>query len=213
MKIAICFTGRIKTWEHNLKNIIDMLITSFGSENIDFFASIHGDIHDKYVIDFLNVLKPKFYNVEKIKRISRETIWKEKMYSGLFHKWKCIQLVEFSKINYDWVFTFRCDFMETIPIKIKDIFPKNKTLYVPTPEVGNIIYIDKRTPDHINAGSLETMKIFSEFFIEFDKYIDKGVPEDMLYCYIKDKGLEMNEFFWSWKLDERRCGYFFDIYE
>lgn len=207
MKYAICFTGRIKTWENNLRGIINTLEQSFGSENIDYFASVHGDPNDKYVIDFLNALKPVSYNIEMVPRIQRDTLWKEKMYSSLYHKWKCFKLVENSKKHYDWVFMFRCDFKKTNVINLPDNLPKNKTLYVPTPEVGNIIYIDKRTPDHINAGSLETIKIFSEFFIEFDKYTHKGVPEEMLYYYTKDKGIEMSDFFWSWELDSNRGGY------
>lgn len=207
MKYAICFTGRIKTWENNLRGIIDTLEQSFGSENIDYFASVHGDPNDKYVIDFLNALKPVSYNIEMVPRIQRDTLWKEKMYSSLYHKWKCFKLVENSKKHYDWVFMFRCDFKKSNIINLPDNLPLKNILYVPNPD-GNPENLTKRTPDHIDGGSVETMSIFSNFFLEIEDYINKGgVPETILCDYITNKGLSMKEFYWWTELDSNRGGY------
>lgn len=208
-KIAVCFTGRIKTWEYNLKNIIENLNSSFGE--VDFFASIHGDSGDQYVQDFIKELNPVAYKIERVSYVKRDTVWKEKMYSSLFHKWNVIRLVE-NHDKYDWVFIFRCDFTKVNLIQIPDI-PDDNTLYVPTPEIGNNVYIQNRTPDQINGGSMKTMKIFSDLFLEIDTHITRGVPEDILYVYLREKGVRMKEFYWFTELDERRGGYYSLCYE
>lgn len=208
-KIAVCFTGRIKTWEYNLKNITENITESFGE--VDWFASIHGESDDPYVQGFIKELNPVAYNVEKVNYVKRDTVWKEKMYSSLFHKWNVIRLVE-NHDTYDWVFIFRCDFTKVNPITLP-VIPDDNTVYVPTPEIGNNVYIQNRTPDQINGGSMNTMKIFSELFLEIDTYITRGVPEDILYGYIREKGLSMKEFYWFTELDERRGGYYSLCYE
>ena len=215
MKYAICFTGRIKTWENNLRGIIDTLEQSFGKENIDFFASVHGEKNDQYVIDFLKLLRPVSSNVEKVERIHRDALWKEKMYSSLYHKWKAIQLVENQNVCYDWVFIFRCDFKKTNVIHLPDKFPIKNTVYVPMYENGTEYVWDRsKTPDHIDGGSLETMKVFSNFFLEVEDYINNGgVPETILCEYITSKGLSMKEFYWWTELDVGRGGYETSFYD
>lgn len=212
-RIAVCFIGRIKTWEYNLINIIETIKNSFQEDLIDFFASVHGDPRDQYVIDFMNTLKPVFCNAEKVERVPRESLVKEKLCSALFHKWKVIQLVERKNVHYDWVFIFRCDFTKTNIINLPDEFPLENVLYVPNPD-ANPVNVTNRTPDHINAGSLETMKTFSEFYLSVDEYIDReGTNEKILYEYITAKGLTMKEFYWWNELDHRRGGWDSNFYD
>ena len=210
MKAAACFIGRITTWEHNLRAIMEIIGKTFDCP-VDYFASVHGDPSDEYIQKFIDTLKPVSANIEKVARVPRNEVWKERMYSALFHKWKVVQLVE-AHGTYDWVFIFRADLTNVNVIKLPDALPLEKTVYVPTPQPGNNHYIGGRTPDHIDGGSMETMKAFSAMFTEIEKYIN-DIPENGLYQYLCSKNLTMKEFYWGGEVDPRRGGWGSQNYE
>lgn len=152
------------------------------------------------------------FNIESIQRPLHLHIWQQRMMSGLYHKWKVIRLVENSGNIYDWVIVCRCDYTYPNVITFDHEFPRMNTLYIPTPDIGNPVYITNRTPDHLYAGSLLTMKIVTNIYNEIEKYIN-DIPEDGLYKYIMSRGLLMSEFWWGGNVDPARGGWETTFYD
>lgn len=186
---------------------IEILEKTFNCD-IDYFVSVHGNPDDPEPNEFVKVLKPVAFNIEKIERPVHLEVWRQRMCSGLYHKWKAIRLIENSGNEYDWVVLCRCDYIRQNVITFGDKLPVENTLYVPTPTIGDPLFIKDRTPDHLNAGSLDTMNTFTDVYTIIEKFIEKfSVPEDVLYDYLLTTSLVIKEFWWGGEVDPDRGGW------
>ena len=152
MRIAACFTGRITTWEKNVRGIMDMIKQSFEHSVIDYYMSLnkHSDCNE-----LINLVRPVKFHISKIEPNPGLNLFKQKMISGLYHKWKVIQLIKETEAEYDWVIFIRCDYLDP-PLFCLNHLPVENTLYVPVPSMDDQ-YTLNRIPDHLDAGSLKTM--------------------------------------------------------
>ena len=202
-RVAICIYGRTTTWRDNIDDIKSVFDKTFNCP-IDYFASVHADANDPDTQDFIKSLNPVKYNVEKIKPLEGLPPNKQKMVSSFYHKYKCSKLVIETGTNYDWVVLTRIDLNHNQDvIDLEDETPAENTIYVPTSSKGNEETKD-RSPDQVNAGSLDTIKTFTEIY-EQDHYNYVNVhPEQVIYRYMTPKGIKMKEFLWNGKPDPNR---------
>jgi hypothetical protein len=104
-----------------------------------------------------------------------------------------IQYENENKFKYDIVIRIRPDLLlkNKIPSYLINNIKKN-TLYAPKVNNMDIIhYMKYFICDQMNFGSSETMDIFSNFYLEIDKYKKHTLCERMLFYYIKNNKVDI----------------------
>jgi len=195
MKAAVVLVGRITSWKQNLQKTIDIINKNFSDCEIDYYASIHGDVNDPEPNDFINFLKPVKYNIEKYIKEGPEFLstdtheeHKEKMRilrtlkfeSWLYHKHKCLNMIMETNIHYDWIIYARHDWAH-VWFERKVEYPSKNTLYV---FECHITFNKNWYNDHFICGDSVSMTKYLEMHL-YKPFRDTS-NECNIYEYIND---------------------------
>jgi hypothetical protein len=189
MKVAICFSGLIRTWDivkDNIKNCLDI-------DNADIFAvtdSLLKDIScERYIITPNNISLYKnhlFYFSQNCKDILNI----ENAVNMFYKIYKCNQLKkeyeDENNFKYDFVIRARCDVKYNEKLILKN--DKN-TLYVPFGNDYNGLN------DQFSFGDSETMDKVSDLYLNINDYVKNGCiyhPETLLGYHVNKCGLIVN---------------------
>lgn len=209
MKIAVCFTGRVKTYEHSLpwfQAIID-------DTHTDIFCSINGECDD-YHETFMSLFKvKKSYYGKYILPYDEEIFYHNRrpesniynVHSMLYNKKKCLELVKSYErehnIKYDIVVFFRADILaeESYPL----IVPENdNSIYIPAGfDWGGV-------NDQIAHGTMAAMEKYVELYDRARVYcLQEGCifhPETLLAHHIRRNEINLRRFNFLYRLNHNR---------
>ena len=203
-KVAVCFFGRITTWENNTTPMLKIIEESLDCD-IECFASIHETPDSDEANGFIDLIKPVKYNIEKIDPEPGLEVFLQKKVSAFYHRRKVVQLVAESGNKYDWVITGRADHVNPHKFDFIDELPDENTLYTPATEFKNWWSVD-RIGDQIDAGGLESMIKFTNIY-ENDRLTRSDIEsEKAIYIHLKETNLQNKEFLWNVRLDPERGG-------
>lgn len=213
MKIAVYFSGRIKTYERSLEFFKRLRL----EYDIDYFCSINGK-KDEYHQIFLNELEVKDayfgmhednYVIEWYERFKRlpcdhPHVW-YKISSSLWNNRKAFELIEKYQeahgITYDIVMKCRADMVPHEEFKFPLSIHRN-TVYIPEDHDcpyhwDNPYYHVPGINDHIAFGDLYAMKIYSNVYSKVDEYCTAGRPyhpESLLLYHLESSKLNIARF-------------------
>jgi hypothetical protein len=209
MKIAICFAGRVKTYEDSISWFKHMI----NDPRIDFFCSINDlldDYHKQFLIDF----KIKKYHFENYQLPYHESIFSHNKrhetnvyntHSMYYNRKKCFELVEQyqqeNRFVYDVVVFFRADIVTQNSFDL--IVPTdNMTIYIPSGyDWGGL-------NDQIAHGTFSAMKIYADLYNHISKYcLEQGClfhPETLLKWHLDKNQLKIRRFNFLYTLNSKR---------
>jgi hypothetical protein len=214
MKIAIFFSGRVKSYEDKYD-----LMEFIKSNNIDGFCALNDTKIDENFCKLFNIKSYYFapykdqlekdFSEENLKKLEKNRIHKETNFfnvlSMLFHHKKNMELIkEYEKNNgfvYDIIIYVRADIIN------HDKFP---TLQKPD---KNIIFIPKGNDwrgginDQFAYGDHFAMEIYCNLYDNICKYIDDGViyhPETIVRYNLNKNNVTINRFDFNYSIDAKR---------
>lgn len=210
VKIAFCFTGRIKTYEESIgwfQNIIK-------DPRVDFFCSINGTL-DAYHRRFIEDFYVKKYHFEEYTLPYQDNIFAHhkrpetnvyNTHSMYYNRKKCFELVEAyqeeNAFRYDIVVFFRADIVSQNAYDL--IVPKDdSTIYIPSGYdwCGGL-------NDQIAHGTVAAMKIYAELYDEIPKYcLEQGClfhPETLLKWHLDRNHMKIERFTFLYTLNSKR---------
>lgn len=213
MKIAVYFSGRIKTYER----LLDFLKNLQRENDLDYFCSINGE-KDEYHETFLNELQVKhsFFGkhekeyqedwFDKFKRLpcDHPHVW-YKISSSLWNNKRAFELIEECQqthaIHYDLVMKFRADLIPHENFLFPSSIEEN-TVYIPQNHDcpyhwDDPYYHVDGINDHIAYGDLDVMKRYSNVYEKVDQYCSNGRPyhpESLLLHHLETERLNIQRF-------------------
>lgn len=199
MKIAVCFSGQLRSLEHTHKNLINFLEKSFGSYQT--FAHIP---YDKNSNKFSEYFKKATVVIEKDPKI-RKTKLKNKQFETVKHKFGSLKKSKIAhmqqlygiyrsnvlkteyeiknNIKFDWVVRCRSDllfynnYLDLTTLNKEKIFTANFHHY------GGI-------NDRVVIGSSKNMDVFSNLYIHIQKHKVSGFnAENIFKNYLTDMNI------------------------
>jgi len=208
-KIAIYFSGRIKSYQNNIDNLINIK----NKYNPVFFISINENEESEDIKKFCGIFnitdKQKYF--EKLneptflhKYPKRDEVVYYNTYSMWYHNNKAYELIEqYSKdnnIQFNIVLKYRADIK--VPKLIEFENPLDNTIYIPE---GND-WVDGLNND-MAYGNMDVMKKFSSLVNSIEDICKKGVifhPETIFKTYINDLNIIIKRFPYSYEFDANR---------
>lgn len=199
MKIAICFSGQIRSLEHTHKNIINFLDKSFDS--YETFAHVPLDENSNKFLEYFNKATVVIEKDPKIKK----TKLKNKQFETVKHKFgsrKAAKLAhmlqlygiyrsnslktEFeikNNIKFDWVVRCRTDLLFYNNYLDLTVLNKDKIYSANFHHYGGI-------NDRVVISSSKNMNIFSDLYNHIQKYkVDGFNAENIFKNYLIEKNI------------------------
>ena len=207
MKIAVIFSGRIKSYEQQLEYLMNLQ----NKFNLDFYCSINQENIDLYHQNFLNLFKVKEYNFEKSeyneewnKYNSKYCVNKKNTVSRFYNDYKCFKLIEQyqyeNNFKYDIILKFRADIVSTNEFNFIENIEKN-TIYIPNE------YDHCGLNDQIAYGNFDTMKIYCDIYNQIENLCKEGVdfhPESLVLNQILKNNIRIIRFNYYYHLNNNR---------
>lgn len=200
-RIAMFFSGRIKTYESQLTYLINLQ----NQYDIDCFCSINGE-NDNYHTQFLNdlyIVDSSFEDhvneklgtwIKSFRRVGGETPQHAyRLSSSLYNNAKCMDLIrqhqDQYEFTYDIIIKFRADIVtnEMLPLPIT-IDPD--TIYIPEGNDWRFEGRDLGINDQIAYGSFDAMQWYCSLYPRIEMYCQppNGTagfhPESLLYFHL-----------------------------
>ena len=220
-KIALYFSGRIKTYEEQLPLLMEMQQTY----NIDYFCSINGicdDYHQKFIQD-LNIKHSFFEDHEKI----FDPSWRDRFHrlptqndrdaykisSSFYNNMKAFDIIkeyeQLHNIQYDIIIKFRADIISNHILPIVNNIETN-TIYIPEGYKWDFYHLEGIN-DHIAYGNSDVMKVYSNVFPNIEKYCieeHRGYhPESLVLYNLQRHGIKIQRFAYDYGHNNMRHEY------
>jgi hypothetical protein len=210
MKIAICISGLIRSYDRGIQSIRKNIINQFPEDQIDIFVSTW---QDQQFNDFSNIkdisfapkLLNKFIDFYENKRLA---FYENQVAAGIrtynvlsmfYQIMNCNLLkIKYEKITnkkYDLVFRLRTDFLGHYPINFNMQNLKKNNIYIDNPSGSGF-------GDGFAFGDSESMDIYSNAYLYIDDFISTNQllrPEDFLKWYIT-KNISHEFIGYSWDI-------------
>lgn len=209
-RVAVYFSGRIKTYEDQLPYLQRLRDTY----NADMFCAINGvkdEQHTKFLSD-LSIRDSFFedhaaiYNEKWAYTFCRLPTQRDrdayKLSSSLYNNTKAIELIEkyqeAHSFVYDIVVKFRADIIarDVLPLPPPDNLDKD-TVYIPEGHDWHF-YHQLGINDHIAYGSFRAMKTYSTVFEKVETYCKehgRGYhPESLLLYHLHQENIKIVRF-------------------
>ncbi len=188
MKNAIFFSGRLES--KNNKNQEDILsnLLKLKEKGFDFYFSISesGIIDKSFIEKFIKELNIIEYNIEEVyppkelfNRSKKPETNIKNMWSMYYHNKKCYQMIEKSRIKYDYILKFRSD----ISYEKFNISINTESIYIPK------IYDHGGINDQIAMANKEKMNWYCSLIDYIDMYSKEGIilhPETLLKHHLRN---------------------------
>ena len=207
-RIALYFSGRIKTYEEQLSYLKQLKDTY----NIDMFCSINGEKDEQHVqfMSDLQITDAFFedhstkYNENWAQTFRRLPTQSDrdayKLSSSLYNNLKAMELIEkyqeAHSFVYDIVIKFRADIVTKDMLLIPETIHAG-TVYIPS-NYGWDFFDQPGINDHIAYGSFDVMKAYSSVFARVETYCtDHGRgyhPESLLLYHLQQERLIITRF-------------------